>query len=260
MFELNNISLKYDILDDLEARESNSIAKITDEIDSPVLSPREFYNQFFLNGCTHLFTVGAIYNEENKFSIDRAKEMYTLARNRYFGDCGLDVQSVRAFTSYSLWHRILNQMDSESLIDDTYDGFPCLVIFKIPVKIDYNATSRRIVLNALNFLATCHSIMLNYSDYEVTEMHMFLAVSLEHDGRPVHTTTEGETVDTKNPYMIKFNSNWWNHQTVFNMYKNAMSVQLRNLLSCGIDTIETLRIIEEWYNKYKREEITEDDV
>jgi len=142
MFEL-----KYDILDDLEARELNAARQVADE-EEHLLTPKEWYDECRRTGVNAVFAIYAPYRLFHPsggydFDIDRFVEAYNSIKERFFR--GLpDVQVVHHEKNYLNvvlpdWIQTETDLDSFDFLCNRVDpkiNEDDIIIFKIPCKID----------------------------------------------------------------------------------------------------------------------------
>ena len=142
------LELKYDILDDLEARESNAAQQVADE-EEHLLPPKEWYDECRRSGSNAVFMISFSYrifhqNGSYNFDIHKFVEAYNSIKDRYFKNMP-DVQVVHPENNYNdmplpEWIQTERFSDSKkflgvSELNGDMNTDNC-VIFKIPVKID----------------------------------------------------------------------------------------------------------------------------
>ncbi len=141
------LELKYDILDDLEARQINAAQQVADE-EEHLLTPKDWYEECRRTGANAIFAIGFPYRLFHQkggynFDINEFIEAHNDIKERYFK--GLpDVQIVHPEINYCDV-KLPNWIQSETY-EDAKDflyselrwqmNTDSCVLFKIPVKID----------------------------------------------------------------------------------------------------------------------------
>lgn len=162
----------YDILDDLEPLQNNSVKQIikkSDESNYDNICTNDFYHKLRECNCTFLFLLTIDY--KRWLDIRKIRDVLTAARNRFYGECGAPVISVAIFPTidnYEYLSSPINGLGHQITIDNDLPlaAKQDYVEFKIPIRIGGKMKNsvHRCVWNTLNFLATIYSIMSKYND------------------------------------------------------------------------------------------------
>ena len=240
--------LNYDILDDLDARQSNAVQKVIDEDDVPVVLPTvaEFYEAMTQAECSHMLIVTV--QLDDWIDIDDLKESMNTVVHRFFPDVP-DVQmtyvNISASTAISFMSEwTLQDCEDFGLRDEflerLQDKLTFSALFKIPVKVPYVCTEHWI-RKLLNFMASLRGTYWKYKDTKIGRM---LVWKLYEDGpyeKPKMLDAIGHV------FNFKFRGRESSH---LNDYINVREVciSIRTFFEDSDDLIA--RVVQEWCRKY----------
>ena len=181
MFEL-----KYDILDDLDAKTVN-VQELSDngETDSHTISVSDFYQKVTDTECSHILVVGIQIAED--VQIEQIKERINQIVHRFFPDVP-DAHVTFPTNSVSSVCTIISAMTFNDFTDyDNYGGYleytklkntVSSALIKIPIKLPFY-TNAHIVNKMLNFMASLRGAYVFNRTAKISRM---LVYSLYEDG------------------------------------------------------------------------------
>lgn len=240
------MTLNYDILDDLESRQCNAIEKLTEEKEIDT-SAHDFYESLVpYKQEAELFLVQIRYNN---IDIENTIDMFRMVANRFFSEC-LGVQCVNSL--YDL-NNIANRKkfpelyqeanEAEMVLDNnSIISFGTHILFKIAVRKYTNLSTKREIVNLLNFLSSV------------------CGISKQNDNSTV-MVVDYELVDDL-PHQISFNAEQLydlkhNHLNMMPLEYPPRFVKLYRLaqemyiyLKVKVDADIISEIIQRWWNKY----------
>lgn len=164
MFEL-----KYDILDDLDARTTNTAERAiasSDENDCrEYTTPQEYYRYMARVDCTHLFSLTVL--DGWMIDLKRVVEEIRAVAENYFDDCP-PVMCV-----YNPWEKVrsldkINEIVEEASqevfvnLDDLSEYNYEIINIRIPIKMDDSLSKQRRILKMINFLLTLRKTYFRY--------------------------------------------------------------------------------------------------
>jgi hypothetical protein len=277
MFEL-----KYDILDDLEARESNAARQVADE-EEHLLTPKEWYEECRRTGVNAVFAIYAPYRLFHlsggyNFDIDRFVEAYNDIKERFFR--GLpDVQVVHHEKNYlnvvlpdwiqtetdsDSFDFLCNRVDPKINEDDT-------IIFKIPCKIDIVQAIKtsslensdiitiqhlktdeclkrigRVVTKVCDFLASIQAFNIKY------KLKRVIILYSAHD-----ENYEGGTVDLSDIPVYMFDIKYRNRRFSSQEYEFAVIESLTNICNLRHDrtSMTDFRNVKYFFNEWANKQL-----
>jgi hypothetical protein len=176
---------KYDILDDLEARQCNAIESLTEEKEIGITA-HDFYESLMpYKQEAELFLVQIRYNN---IDIENTIDMFRIVANCFFAEC-LGVQCVNGLynSEYNFNRKNFSELyaeanEAETVLDNnSIISFGTHILFKIAVrKSSYSLTTKREIVNLLNFLSSIYSISIQNDNSTVTVVDYGLADSSPH--------------------------------------------------------------------------------
>ena len=240
-------TLSYDILDDLEARQCNAIEKLTKEKEIDT-SAHDFYESLVLyKQEAELFLVQIRYNN---IDIENAIDMFRMVANRFFAEC-LGVQCVNSL--YDLEH-IFNRKNFSELYAEANEAeivldnnsiisFGTHILFKIAVrKSSHSLTTKREIVNLLNFLSSVYSISIQNDNSTVMIVDYELADILPHkisfNAEQLYSLKHNHLKMTPLEYPPRF----------LKMYRLSQEIYVYLGVKVNADIIS--EIIQKWWNKY----------
>jgi hypothetical protein len=240
------MTLNYDILDDLEARQCNAIEKLTEEKEIDT-SAHDFYESLVpYKKDAELFLVQIRYNNIN---IEDTIDMFRMVANRFFAEC-LNVQCVNSL--YDL-NNIVNRKkfpelyqeanEAEMVLDNnSIISFGTHILFKIAVRKYSNLSTKREIVNLLNFLSSIYSISIQNDnstvmvvDYELVDV---LPHQISFNAEQLYSLKHNHLKMTPLEYPPRF----------VKLYRLAQEMYIYLKVKVDADIIS--EIIQKWWNKY----------
>ena len=247
-------TLSYDILDDLEVRQCNAIEKLTEEKEIGT-TPHDFYDSLVpYKQEAELFLVQIRYNNIN---IEDTIDMFRMVANRFFAEC-LNVQCVNSLydlnniakrKNFSELYAEANEaeivLDNNSII-----SFGTHILFKIAVrKSSHPLTTKREIVNLLNFLSSVYSISIENGNSTVMIVNYKLADSSSHkisfNAEQLYNLKHNHLKMTPLEYPLR----------VVTIYRFAQEIYTYLGVKANADVIS--EIIQKWWNKYAYTKIEE---
>lgn len=240
------MTLNYDILDDLEARQCNAIKRLTEEKEIDT-SAHDFYESLVpYKQEAELFLVQIRYNN---IDIENTIDMFRMVANRFFAEC-LSVQCVNSLydldniaTRKKFQELYQEANEAEMVLDNnSIISFGTHILFKIAVRKYTNLSTKREIVNLLNFLSSV------------------CGISKQNDNSTV-MVVDYELVDDL-PHQISFNAEQLydlkhNHLNMMPLEYPPRFVKLYRLaqemyvyLKVKVDADIISEIIQKWWNKY----------
>ena len=233
MFEV-----KYDILDDMTALQSNAVQKVIDE--EPVRTPEDFYREFSETECTHLLTCRFFFNGDKRDYIPKMQELIDeLLRVRYPGvpQCQFVDSSTLNTNTRSSIEILKENAYKEKIATETKNNK--YVTAKIPLK--FTGNKRRDIFCLLNFFTALHSaISVRY----VYNLQMKDYIFYQPSGYKIYITHSGD--------------NAWNTKRKMYRFSNSNEEDYRlwaiwaviNYLYSDDNFEDTGNIVKSWFYKY----------
>ena len=249
MFEL-----KYDILDDLEVRQCNAIERLAEEKEIDAAA-HDFYESLVpYKQEAELFLVQIRYNNIN---IEDTNDMFRMVANRFFAEC-LSVQCVNGlydleniFNRKNFSELYAEANEAEIVLDNnSIISFGTHILFKIAVrKSSHPLTTKREIVNLLNFLSSVYSISIQNGNSTVMVVDYELADSLPHkisfNAEQLYNLKHNHLKMTPLEYPPRF----------LKMYRVAQEIYAYLKVKVNADIIS--EIIQKWWNKYTYTKIEE---
>ena len=246
-------TLSCDILDDLNARQCNAIERLTEEKEI-VATAHDFYESLVpYKQEAELFLVQIRYNNIN---IEDTIDIFRMIANRFFAEC-LNVQCVNSF--YDL-ENIFNRKkfselyaeanEAEIVLDNnSIISFGTHILFKIAVRKYSNLSTKREIVNLLNFLSSVYSISIQNDNSTVMVVDYELADSLPHkisfNAEQLYSLKNNHLKMTPLEYPPRF-------VTIYQLVQDAYIY-----LGVKVNADVISEIIQKWYNKYAYTKIEE---
>ena len=240
------MTLNYDILDDLEARQCNALEKLTEEKGINTTA-HDFYESLVpYKQEAELFLVQIRYNN---IDIENTTDMFRMVANRFFAEC-LDVQCVNSL--YDL-NNIANRKkfpelyqeanEAETVLDNnSIISFGTHILFKIAVRKYSNLSTKREIVNLLNFLSSIYSISIQNDNSTVMVVDYELADSLPHkisfNVEQLYSLKHNHLEMPPLEYPPRF----------LKMYQLSQEIYAYLKVKVNADIIS--EIIQKWWNKY----------
>ena len=248
MFEL-----KYDILDNLDARQCNAIERLAEEKEIDATA-HDFYESLVpYKQEAELFLVQIRYNNIN---IEDTIDMFRMVANRFFAEC-LNVQCVNSlydleniFNRKNFSELYAEANEAEIVLDNnSIISFGTHILFKIAVRKYSNLSTRREIINLLNFLSSIYSISIQDDNSTVMVVDYELADSLPHkisfNVEQLYSLKNNHLKMTPLEYPPRF----------VTIYRFAQEIYTYLGVKANADVIS--EIIQKWWNKYAYTKIEE---
>lgn len=246
MFEL-----KYDILDDLDAKTVN-VQELSDRItpeDEYIVTIPEFHQKLIDTECSHLLVVciQKPFNSELP-NVDLMRSSLNLIVHRFFGDDVPDVQVTYGRFDVIDMIRFITDMTYDDFCswEEHYESLKYehkntpSVVLKIPVKLPLYKNEHQ-VNKMLNFAASMRAAYLPEAK-KVNMCGQFLLYKLFEDG-PYEKAERADSLSEA--YEIKFNNDNYHIDNMLNVCYAAKSMYLFfNDKECVAETVQ------KWSNKY----------
>lgn len=250
MFEL-----KYDILDDLEVRQCNAIERLSEEKEIDAAA-HDFYESLVpYKQEAELFLVQIRYNNIN---IEDTNDMFRMVANRFFAEC-LSVQCVNSlydleniFNRKNFSELYAEANEAEIVLDNnSIISFGTHILFKIAVrKSSHPLTTKREIVNLLNFLSSVYSISIQNGNSTVMVVDYELADSLPHK----ISFNARQLYELKHPILLNMTPIEYPPRFV-TIYQLAQDAYVYLGVKANADVIS--EIIQKWWNKYAYTKIEE---
>ena len=246
MFEL-----KYDILDDLDAKTVNvqELSDRTNPKDEHIVTIPEFHQKLTDTECSHLLVVciQKPFNSELP-NVDLMRSSLNLIVHRFFGDDVPDVQVTYGRFDVIDMVRFITDMTYDDFCswEESYESMKYehkntrSVVLKIPVKLPLY-TNEHQVNKMLNFAASMRAAYFPEAK-KVKKCGPLLLYKLFEDG-PYEKAELAYSLSEA--YEIKFNNDDYHIDDMLNVCYAAKSMYLCfNDKECGAETVQ------KWSNKY----------
>ena len=246
-------TLSYDILDDLEVRQCNAIEKLTEEKEIGTTA-HDFYESLMpYKQEAELFLVQIRYNNIN---IEDTIDMFRMVANRFFAEC-LNVQCVNSlydleniFNRKNFSELYAEANEAEIVLDNnSIISFGTHILFKIAVRKYSNLSTKREIVNLLNFLSSIYSISIQNDNSTVMVVDYELADSLPHkisfNAEQLYSLKHNHLKMTPLEYPPRF----------VTIYRFAQEIYTYLGVKANADVIS--EIIQKWWNKYAYTKIEE---
>ena len=247
-------TLSYDILDDLEVRQCNAIEKLTEEKEIGTTA-HDFYESLVpYKQEAELFLVQIRYNNIN---IEDTIDMFRMVANRFFAEC-LNVQCVNSlydleniFNRKNFSELYAEANEAEIVLDNnSIISFGTHILFKIAVrKSSHPLTTKREIVNLLNFLSSVYSISIQNANSTVMIVNYKLADSSSHkisfNAEQLYNLKHNHLKMTPLEYPPRF-------VTIYQLVQDAYVY-----LGVKVNADVISEIIQKWYNKYAYTKIEE---
>lgn len=246
-------TLSYDILDDLEVRQCNAIEKLTEEKEIGTTA-HDFYESLVpYKQEAELFLVQIRYNNIN---IEDTIDMFRMVANRFFAEC-LNVQCINSL--YDLDNIAKRKKfpelyqeanESEMVLDNnSIISFGTHILFKIAVRKYSNLSTKREIVNLLNFLSSIYSISIQNGNSTVMIVDYELIDVLPHQ----ISFNAGQLYNLKHKH-LKMTPLEYPPRFV-TIYRFAQEIYSYLGVKAHLDIIS--EIIQKWWNKYTYTKIEE---
>ena len=246
-------TLSYDILDDLEVRQCNAIEKLTEEKEIGTTA-HDFYDSLVsYKQEAELFLVQIRYNNIN---IEDTIDMFRMVANRFFAEC-LSVQCVNSlydleniFKRKNFSELYAEANEAEIVLDNnSIISFGTYILFKIAVRKYSDLSTKREIVNLLNFLSSIYSISIQNDNSTVMVVDYELADSLPHkisfNAEQLYSLKHNHLKMTPLEYPPRF----------VTIYRFAQEIYTYLGVKANADVIS--EIIQKWWNKYAYTKIEE---
>lgn len=242
MFEL-----KYDILDDLDALQSNCVMRAIDasDIKPERKSVAQFYDELTKSECSHLLVLAMQW--EKTIDFDSIRENFYAVVHRFFPD----VPDVYLSYSPSIpadWTNVLTHSTFDHFVEaeKTHEHIdyekrlnPYSVVFKIPIKLPF-CCNKHLVKKMLNFICSTYGVYYKYR--RMTRFTPLLLYAFNEDG-PYMPAKRIEDMTTL-VYKAKFGQS-------FHLQDQKDMFTITSAMCYFFDDKECCAAAsQEWFNKY----------
>ena len=240
-------TISYDILDDLEVRQCNAIEKLTEEKEIGTTA-HDFYESLVpYKQEAELFLVQIRYNNIN---IEDTIDMFRMVANRFFAEC-LNVQCVNSlydleniFNRKNFSELYAEANEAEIVLDNnSIISFGTHILFKIAVRKYSDLSTKREIVNLLNFLSSIYSISIQNDNSTVMIVDYELADSLPHkisfNARQLYELKHNHLKMTPLEYPPRF----------VTIYRLAQEIYAYLKVKVNADIIS--EFIQKWLDKYE---------